>query len=227
MQMQMPSRQVTWARARFKFKILTKHQLQKHQLLAWSGKRTLSSREDNFGWDFFSYRKILLQQRRPLHKMISGSLHIVTSQVHISQVTTKAVTECHTDKARQWSDLSLINITSNMISAAQSTEITGLKFLEVETMGGLPTNLLLKQNLRRELIIRLPHQTYQAPVLQGLPISPHLRALLSFHISRFILFSSFCIPEFILFRPTWRKNEVLVSHGFSNCGGSNSKFWKQ
>ena len=89
-----------------------------------------------------------------------------------------------------------------MISAAQSTEITGLKFLEVETMGGLPTNLLLKQNLRRELIIRLPHQTYQAPVLQGLPISPHLLALPSFHISQFILFSSFCIPEFILFRPT-------------------------
>ena len=65
------------------------------------------------------------------------------------------------------------------------------------------------------------------PVLQGLPISPHLLALPSFHISQFILFSSFCIPEFILFRPTWRKNEVLVSHGFSNCGGSNSKFWKQ
>ena len=33
--------------------------------------------------------------------------------------------------------------------------------------------------------------------------------------------------KIILFHPTWRKNEVLVSHGFSNCGGSNSKFWKQ
>ena len=118
-----------------------------------------------------------------------------------------------------------------MISAAQSTEITGLKFLEVETMGGLglPTNLLLKQNLRRELIIRLPHQTYQTPVLQGLPISPHL--LPPFHhfifhglsCSRHFVFQSlFCFVRHEERMRCWSPmgfqtaGEVILSFGNSN-----------
>ena len=116
-----------------------------------------------------------------------------------------------------------------MISAAQSTEITGLKFLEVETMGRLPTNLLLKQNLRRELIIRLPHQTYQTPVLQGLPISPHL--LPPFHhfifhglsCSRHFVFQSlFCFVRHEERMRCWSPmgfqtaGEVILSFGNSN-----------
>ena len=105
-----------------------------------------------------------------------------------------------------------------MISAAQSTEITGLKFLEVETMGGLPTNLLLKQNLRRELIIRLPHQTYQTPVLQGLPISAHLLTLPSFHLSRFIRSRHFVFQSLFCFGRHEERMRCWSPMGFQTAG---------
>ena len=115
-----------------------------------------------------------------------------------------------------------------MISAAQSTEITGLKFLEVETMGGLPTNLLLKQNLRRELIIRLPHQTYQTQCFKGyqfLPISSPFHHFIfhSLSCSRHFVFQSlFCFVRHEERMRCWSPmgfqtaGEVILSFGNSN-----------
>ena len=117
-----------------------------------------------------------------------------------------------------------------MISAAQSTEITGLKFLEVETMGGLPTNLLLKQNLRRELIIRLPHQTYQTPGASRVAnFSPSISAPFHHFIfhglscSRHFVFQSlFCFGRHEERMRCWSPmgfqtaGEVILSFGNSN-----------